>query len=133
MRFRITLTAAALLTATACVASAQAATDAPKVSFKNQILPIIEDHCVSCHSPGGIGYISSSMDLRSYKDLRMGSIDGIAVIPFHADRSPLMRFLDTNWHSKDKNAVKMPPLGPQLSPSDLNLIRTWINQGAKNN
>jgi len=111
----------------------QAAPLEPKVSFANQVMPIFEAHCLSCHSPGGVGYIATNMDLSTYKQLRMGSIGGVTVIPFHADRSPLMRYLKDNWHSTDKNALKMPPLGPQLSPHDLQVISDWIDQGAKNN
>lgn len=133
MRIEIALGVGAVLAVLGTGTSVRAAESGPKISFEKQILPIFQDHCVSCHGPGGVGYISSSMDLRSYEGLKMGSVGGIAVIPFHADRSPLLRYLDANWHSNDKNALKMPPLGPELSPTDLKLITDWINQGAKNN
>lgn len=109
-----------------------AATPAP-VSFAKQVLPIFESHCISCHSAGGVGQISSAMNLTSYKDLRYGSVGGVALVPFHSDRSPMMRYLKDNWESNNPNALKMPPLGPQLSPEDLKVISDWIDQGAKNN
>jgi hypothetical protein len=110
-----------------------AAPSEPPVSFKEQVLPVFQEHCNMCHTPGGVGYISVSLDLRSYKGLRSGSSAGVTVIPFHADRSPLMRVLVDAWHSPDQNALRMPPLGPQLSTDDLDVIRRWIDQGAKNN
>jgi mono/diheme cytochrome c family protein len=103
------------------------------VSFQNQVLPIFEKHCIACHSLGGVGVTASALDLTSYKDLRYGSVRGVALVPFHSDRSPIMLYLKDNWESKNPYALKMPPLGPRLSPEDLKLISDWIDQGAKNN
>lgn len=124
---------AAALIGIGFVLPSQAAPPEPKVSFEKQVMPIFQEHCLSCHSPGGVGYIATNMDLSSYKELRMGSSGGVTIIPFHADRSPLMRYLKDNWHSTNKSALKMPPVGPQLSPHDLQVISDWIDQGAKNN
>ena len=44
-----------------------------------------------------------------------------------------MRYLKDNWESNNPNDLKMPPLGPRLSPEDLKVISDWIDQGAKNN
>jgi mono/diheme cytochrome c family protein len=130
----VAITAAVIVAAGMSFAlPSHAAPPQPKVSFKNQVMPIFQQYCLSCHSPGGVGFIATNMDLTSYRELRMGSVGGVTLIPFHADRSPLMRLLNDNWHSSDKNALKMPPLGPQLSPHDLKVIADWIDQGAKNN
>jgi mono/diheme cytochrome c family protein len=109
------------------------ATAQPTVSFSKQVLPIFESHCIQCHSTGGVGQISSSMSLMSYKDLRDGGIHGVALVPFHSDRSPIIRYLKDDWKSENPNALKMPPLGPPLPDSDIKLIADWIDQGAKNN
>ena len=45
----------------------------------------------------------------------------------------LMRVLKTNWTSTEKNAIRMPPVGGQLSPADLDTISHWIKLGAKDN
>jgi cytochrome c553 len=103
------------------------------VSFQKQVLPIFEKACIACHSSGGVGQISSSMNLTSYKELRYGSVHGIALVPFHSDRSPIIRYLKDNWKSDSPNALKMPPLGPPLSAQDVKVIADWIDQGAKNN
>jgi mono/diheme cytochrome c family protein len=103
------------------------------VSYKDQVQPIFDAHCTMCHAPGGVGYISMSVDLRNYKELMRGSSAGVAIIPYHPDRSPLMRVLVDDWNSPDQNALRMPPLGPQLSRDDLDTISRWIKDGAKNN
>ncbi len=114
------------------ISPASAQTAAP-VSFQKQVMPIFEKYCVSCHSPGGVGHIASSLDLTNYRELRSGSIAGVALVPFHSDRSPMMRYLKDNWTSNSPNALKMPPVGPQLSGEELKTISDWIDQGAKNN
>ncbi|MDE2134307.1 MAG: hypothetical protein KGM97_10130 [Alphaproteobacteria bacterium] len=111
----------------------RAATPEQTTSFQKQVLPIFQEHCSMCHSPGGVGYISVSFDLRSYQSLRSGSAGGVAVIPYHPDRSPLMRVLKDDWHSSDKSALRMPPLGPPLSQEELGVISQWIKEGAKDN
>jgi hypothetical protein len=121
---------AALIVATALPLKVTAE---PVVSFSKQVLPIFQAHCVNCHSTGGIGDISAAVDVTSYKDLRAGGIHGIAVVPFHSDRSPIIRYLKDNWKSNSPNVIKMPPLGPPLSDSDIKIIADWIDQGAKNN
>jgi mono/diheme cytochrome c family protein len=110
------------------------AADTP-VSFEKQVMPIFVKNCTVCHSPGGLGEITSALDLTNYKELRMGSAGGVALVPFHADRSPMMRYLKDNWDSKNPEALKMPPppYGGRLSPQDLKVISDWIDQGAKNN
>ena len=113
--------------------SAQAAAPQPATSFQKQVLPIFQEHCVMCHGPGGVGNASAGLDLSSYHGLRSASTAGVAVIPYHPERSPLMRVLKTNWTSTEKNAIRMPPLGEQLSPADLDTINGWIKQGAKDN
>lgn len=112
---------------------AQAASPQPATSFQKQVLPIFQSHCVMCHGPGGVGSASAGLDLSSYLGLRSASTAGVAVIPYHPERSLLMRVLKTNWTSTEKNAIRMPPLGDQLSPAELDTISGWIKQGAKDN
>ena len=120
--------------------SEETAASEPTISFQRQVLPIFEQHCVSCHSLGALGAISSHLDLTSYRGLREGSVAGTIIIPYHAERSPLMRYVKYNWQSSDKktqsndkSSLKMPPLGPQLSLQEIEDISDYINQGAKNN
>ena len=110
-----------------------AAAPQPATSFQKQVLPIFQEHCVMCHGPGGVGNASAGLDLSTYHGLKSGSTAGVVVIPYHPERSLLMRVLKTNWTSTEKNAIRMPPLGEQLSPAELDTISHWIKQGAKDN
>src|SRR5579863_5761788 len=82
----VTLMLTALMPVAASPASAQTAAT---VSFQKQVMPIFEKYCVSCHSPGGVGHIASSLDLTNYRELRSGSVGGVALVPYHSDRSPM--------------------------------------------
>jgi mono/diheme cytochrome c family protein len=106
---------------------------ADPISFKTQVQPIFDQNCVSCHTSGQLGTIASHLDLTSYAGLRAGSNRGVEVIPGHADRSPMMKLVDDNWHSTATDVLKMPPFGPQLTADQLATLRDWINQGAPDN
>src|ERR1039458_7573201 len=79
------------------------AADTP-VSFAKQVMPIFVKNCTMCHTPGGLGEITSALDLTSYKQLRMGSAGGVAIVPFFSARNPMMRYLKDNWESKNPEA-----------------------------
>lgn len=99
-------------------------------SFKADVLPIFQEHCAMCHGPGGVGNSSAALDLTTYKGVRSGSIGGVVVIPFHPERSKLIKTVKDNWASG--KGLKMPPMGQQLTPKEIETISAWIKEGAKN-
>lgn len=103
------------------------ASDAP--TFKQDVLPILQQHCSQCHSPGQIGYQAIGLDLTNYHGLMSGSRHGPTVIPHQPQLGTLMKVLD--W--KKDYYVHMPALGHQLPEQDLDIIRAWIAAGAKDN
>jgi mono/diheme cytochrome c family protein len=104
------------------------AKEAP-VSFQEDVAPVFQGRCVSCHSPGGEGYKASGLDLTTYQGLLAGTRFGPMVIPGDPDASNLMRMLD--WRIAPQ--LRMPHSKKQLSVCDRSEIRTWIRQGAKDN
>lgn len=103
----------------------------PDVSFKTQVLPILDQYCVTCHSPSGVGYKAVKLDLQNYAGVRAGSTMGVAVIPYHPELSQLVAVLQPGGHAF-KN-LTMPPVGSQLSPAQVQTISLWIKQGAQDN
>ena len=103
------------------------------VSFSGQIQPIFTNNCVSrgCHPGGGAPFPLAQG--QSYGNLvnAPATFSPCAVLrvkPFSADSSVLYRRVSGT------SCGNQMPLGfPSLSPSDQNLIRSWINQGALNN
>lgn len=100
---------------------APSATDSSgTVSFINDILPIFNQNCIRCH--GGRG----DLFLDSYDHIMQGGISGVVVIASDADGSLLVKRITGAIEPRM-------PLGGSLSQSDIDLIRTWIGDGALNN
>jgi mono/diheme cytochrome c family protein len=104
-----------------------AAPEPAAVSFAEEIMPIFEASCVSCHGePGEDGEVvtEASLDLTTYEGLMAGSEWGSVIEPGNPDDSLLL----------DMVAVgDMPEDGDPLDPADIDKIRTWITEGAENN
>jgi len=94
------------------------------VSFSKDIAPIFELKCVSCHGNGGL---EGGIDLTTWA----GVVDPRIVIPGEADTSPLV------WTIEQRAGFPaMPPIGSPFLPLTLKQIqgvKTWIDEGAKNN
>jgi hypothetical protein len=95
------------------------------VSFNRDIRPIFLKHCTACHGgvkeAGGISFI--------YRDraLVKGESGEIAIVPGKPDSSEIMRRI----RSKDPEEVMPKPKhGSPLKASEIELIETWISQGA---
>lgn len=94
------------------------------VSFQGQIIPVFQRYgCLGCH--GGSG----GLFVQTVPQLLQGGLNGPAVIPGKADSSTIVRKISPNPPFGDR----MPQGGPYLPDSTIQLIRLWINQGAKNN
>lgn len=99
-----------------------------KVSFKKDIIPVLTKKCMSCHntedeSPSGL-----YMD--DYKELMKGeSKHGPVIKPKKGDESVLiMKLRGTATFGKQMPRGKKP-----LDDETIEMISTWIDQGAKNN
>jgi hypothetical protein len=102
---------------------------APRVSFSEDVLPLLKFKCSSCHQAGGEGYEKSGMDLTSYQGVMKGTKFGPMVVPGDPEASNLMRLLD--WRVSAE--LRMPHGKKQLSICDRDTVRTWIFDGAKDN
>jgi len=113
------------------VDSGDGAMDAGPPTFTN-IYTTIFPYCIGCHA-GGQGGLTLSSQAKSYSDLvnvRASSCSGDLVVPGKAATSVLYeKVADTNPPCGNQ----MPINGPYLTPAQLNVIETWINDGAKNN
>lgn len=96
----------------------------PEVSFRSDVLPIFQRHgCLSCH--GG----TNNLFVGTVPQLLAGGLNGPAVSPGNANESLIIRKTSTTPPFGDR----MPQGGPYLPDSTAQVLRTWINQGAKDN
>ena len=113
--------------ATASPATAVAVDAAPAVSFAEEIMPIFERSCLSCHGePGEDGEIvvEASLDMTTYEGIMAGSEWGSVIEPGDPGESLLLDMVKVG---------DMPEDGDPLDPAEIELIEAWIAEGAENN
>ena len=109
-----------------------------QVSFSDDIQPILAEACISCHDHAAEGEAVSGLGLTSYDDLMQGTQYGQVVVPGSAMSSALYLTVA----QKTAPEIHMPPHhedkwaegeGVPLMEKQIETIRLWIDQGAKNN
>lgn len=102
------------------------------ISFSKDIQPIFTSNCIGCHfgdSPVGSTNLEDGKSYTNIVDvISFGYAPALRVKPSSADSSVL-------WN-KDAGTgtygMQMPP-GGSLQQSEMDIIKKWIDQGAKNN
>jgi hypothetical protein len=118
-----------LLTA-ACLSSLLGCTSSDhEVSFSREIMPILSQNCLHCHTDGAEGYIASGLSMESYDQLMKGTRFGPVIQPGQSYASTLQILVE---HKADQT-LNMPKDNTKLKSAQIELIGKWINQGAKNN
>jgi WD40 repeat protein len=93
------------------------------VSYEKEVEPIIYKKCIACHS-GAVK--ESKLDLSSYDTLIKGGKRGQAIVAGNSKNSLL-----TKLCGKTQKPTMPPKLEDPLTPTELALIKLWIDQGAK--
>ena len=117
--------------------AAVAAGCSQQVSYEKDVLPILQNRCQSCHDGKGEGSQASGFVLMTYEDLMKGTQYGPVVVEGESLSSTLFLMID---HRVDPK-IHMPPHQESdeegqfasLSRDEIETIKTWIDQGAKNN
>ncbi|MDE0635632.1 MAG: hypothetical protein OXI43_07250 [Candidatus Poribacteria bacterium] len=97
----------------------------PKVSFKDDIMPILTESCAlaGCHVAGGAG----GLNLSEYDTFKNGGNNGAAFAAGNGKGSLVVKRIDGS------QPPQMPPGGPPLDGEQILLFIDWINEGAENN
>ena len=99
------------------------------VSFSKDVQPILAQNCAECHAPGKQGYIASGLDVTSYQSLMKGGKFGPLIKPGDALSSTLNMLVEGRAHP----SIRMPHGRAKLPDKDIEILKTWVNEGAKNN
>ncbi len=95
------------------------------VSYFRDIRPILVEHCQGCHQPAKPG---GGLVLTSYQGLRKGGeSEEPGVVPGKPEESTLYTYVV----AEEGEEPLMPKDAPPLSPAEVEKIRRWILQGAK--
>lgn len=116
--------------AISCVATLLGCSTAEKeVSFSKDVMPVLTQNCLHCHTVGAEGQVASGLSMESYADLMKGTKLGPVIQPGQSYASTLQILVE---HKADQS-LNMPKGGIKLSTDQIELIGKWIDQGAKNN
>ncbi len=97
----------------------------PRIDFVKNVQPILETHCVSCHSgeePQG------DFNLATRKGAFASGSNPPAIKPFYPEESPLYAL--TNVPKDDSTLMPPTKEGGPLAKKDIETLRLWIAQGA---
>ena len=91
-----------------------------KPNFQDDIIPVFEQSCNSCHNPDKA---RGGLDLTSMNGILAGGSSGEVALPGEPDNS-LVYTLAARLQEPH-----MPPRGEKIEKSHLSLIHNWISQG----
>jgi hypothetical protein len=108
---------------------------AGSISFEKDVLPILNSYCVMCHLPGGEqGGLSLYPDAWSeLVGIPSKQSPLLQVEPGSPDKSYLYIKLIESGESVGGSGLLMPIQQPPLVQGQIETIRLWIEQGAKQN
>src|SRR5262245_48481298 len=113
-------TAAALLSLTARLSMGQPA--AGTIDYTTQVHALFAEKCLACHSQEKR---SGGLSLAAYDDVLNGGRSGPAVRPGKSANSILVQRITGS------GATRMPIGGAPLSATEIGILTTWIDQGAR--
>ena len=100
-----------------------------KVTYTDDVAPVLAKHCVECHVPGQMGAEDSGLLMDSYASVMKGSRFGPVVNPGSAMTSSLYILMS----GVDRLEVKMPHGRKTISSEEIETVRAWIDNGAVEN
>ena len=109
-----------------------------QVSFADDIQPVLRASCVECHNPSAEGFAANGLSLVDYDSTMKGTKFGKVVIAGSRMSSALYLVIA----NKTSPEIQMPPhhqnslsegRGTPLSKHQIEIIGTWIDQGAPDN
>jgi len=97
--------------------AASLAQAAEKVTYNDQVLPILKNACLNCHNPDKK---KAGLDLSTYQATLQGSENGKILESGNAGASLLFKCV------KQTEEPKMPPKGDRLTDDEIAVIERWI-------
>ena len=103
----------------------------PRMSFQRDVYPILESNCLACHTPPrGQGYLVTSLNMQSYEALMQGTRYGPVILPGDSRHSILNMLVEGRVNA----SMRMPHgRAEPLSQNDIEVLRLWVDQGARDN
>ncbi len=97
-----------------------------KVTYVDDVEPILQKHCAECHTAGKPGAEATGLLVDSYESVMKGSQYGPVIDPGSARTSSLYILIS----AKDHLTINMPRNRTPLGAWEIETIRVWIDNGA---
>jgi len=102
------------------------------IDFTNHVLPILEDRCLNCHNEpydknGRTIQPKAGLALNTYEMVMKGNLDNTVVTAGDVADSYLHEVLTLD----EDDDMFMPPKGGPLTAEQIDIIKRWIEEGAK--
>ena len=94
-----------------------------RIDYVRDVKPILAENCYRCH---GVKRQRSSLRLDSATAVLLGGDSGAAIRPGSSAESLLILAV-----TGAEGVEKMPPKGPRLSSRHIEVLKAWIDQGAR--
>lgn len=104
--------------------AAPAVADPAKPTFDDDVLPILKQHCVNCH---GNDKQKGGLNAATFAAVMEGGGSGAVVAAGDPNKS---RLYTLTAHTAEP---KMPPSGQKIPDAQITILRTWIEQGLREN
>lgn len=105
-------------------ASGESEVDPRVTHFREQVMPILVEHCLRCHNPTRKRR-AGGLDQTTMAGLLAGGYSGPAIVPGRPDESLLMTAV--RWLDPD---LEMPMSKDKLSDENISALDRWIAEGA---
>ena len=92
--------------------------------FENNVRPLLDSKCYSCHSARA-EKVKGGLRLDSREDVLKGGDNGPVIVPGKPDESPLV--IAVRYTDED---LQMPPKGKKLSDKEIATLEKWVQMGA---
>jgi hypothetical protein len=112
-----------------CATLVLAACGQKEISFKADVQPILKQYCLECHAAGGQGQEKSGLLMSTYESLMKGTRFGAVVKPGDSLTSAMIMLVE----GRADSSIKMPHDKAPLPKEKIDLLKKWVEQGAKNN
>ncbi len=101
---------------------------AENISFTNDVQPVFDQYCISCHPASGDLDLTASHSYNQLVNVNASGYQAKRVVPGDPENSVLYKKIDGSGTFGSNM-----PLGGSLSAAQILLIKQWIEEGAPNN
>jgi len=108
---------------------ALAACKGKTVSYAEDVKPILDQYCLECHQEGGQGQVASGLSMENYASLMRGTHNGPMIVPGDSLGSNLVVLIE----GRADPSIQMPHGRNRIPQPQIDLIKAWIDQGARDN